>query len=120
MDEQIPNRPDDASVSVVVEPKRRPGLSRDRPKIPRYNVLLWNTDDHTFDYVEKMLRELFGHAHEQCVVIAKTVDEDGRAVVLTTTKEHAEFKRDQILAYGKDDSVKNCAGSMTATIEETS
>ena len=38
-------------------------------------------------------------------------------IVLTTTKEHAELKRDQIIAYGKDDLIKNCKGSMHATIE---
>ena len=37
--------------------------------------------------------------------------------MLTTTKEHAELKRDQILAYGKDDLISNCKGSMHATIE---
>ena len=37
--------------------------------------------------------------------MAKTVDTEGRVIVLTTTKEHAELKRDQILAYGKDDTI---------------
>ena len=54
---------------------------------------------------------------EECHQLAKTVDSEGRAVVLTTTKEHAELKRDQILAYGKDESDRNCKGSMHATIE---
>ncbi len=38
-------------------------------------------------------------------------------VVLTTTLEHAELKRDQIHAFGKDDLVAGCKGSMRATIE---
>jgi ATP-dependent Clp protease adaptor protein ClpS len=63
-----------------------------------------------------MLRELFGHEPEQCRQLAPTVDSEGRAVVLTTTQEHAELKRDQILAYGKDE-IKGCTGSMWATIE---
>ena len=41
-------------------------------------------------------------------------------IVLTTTKEHAELKRDQIIAYGKDELMKNCKGSMHATIEAAS
>jgi ATP-dependent Clp protease adaptor protein ClpS len=64
-----------------------------------------------------MLRELFGHTPEECHQLAKTVDSEGRAVVFTTTKEHAELKRDQILAYGKDEAYRNCKGSMHATIE---
>ena len=47
---------------------------------------------------------------------AKTVDEDGRAIVLTTTKEHAELKRDQIHAFGKDH-LEASKGSMWSTIE---
>ena len=39
----------------------------------------------------------------------------GKVIVLTTTKEHAELKRDQIIAYGKDDLIKNCTGSMHST-----
>ena len=78
--------------------------------------MLWDSDDHTFDYVEKMLRELFGHEKQQCQGIAKQVDKEGRAVVLTTTREHAELKRDQIHAYGKDH-LEASKGSMWSTIE---
>ncbi|MEM6798229.1 MAG: ATP-dependent Clp protease adaptor ClpS [Planctomycetota bacterium] len=101
---------------AVVAPVREEQLDRPPIGIPRYNVLLWDSDNHTFDYVEKMLRELFGHTHEQCHKIAETVDEEGRAVVLTTTKEHAELKKDQIHAYGKDHTEAS-KGSMWATIE---
>jgi ATP-dependent Clp protease adaptor protein ClpS len=106
-----------AGMQTVVTPKRRPHQERQRRRQPRYHVLLWDSDDHTFDYVERMLRELFGHTKEQCHKIAETVDTEGRAVVLTTTKEHAELKRDQIMAYGKDDDIKNSKGSMWSTIE---
>ena len=37
--------------------------------------------------------------------------------MLTTTKEHAELKRDQIHAFGKDRQLDSCKGSMWATIE---
>jgi ATP-dependent Clp protease adaptor protein ClpS len=67
--------------------------------------------------VERMLRDLFGHSKETCHKMAETVDNQGKVVVLTTTKEHAELKRDQIIAYGKDVLMKNCKGSMHSTIE---
>ncbi len=101
---------------VTVAPKKQRQAERQAQRQPRYNVLLWDSDDHTFDYVEKMLRELFGHEKERCVKIAKQVDADGRAVVLTTTLEHAELKRDQIHAYGKDN-LEGSSGSMWSTIE---
>ncbi len=104
--------------TVVAEPKTK--RERKQREVPRYHVLLWDSDDHSYDYVEQMLRELFGHTQEQCHKIAETVDKDGRAIVLTTTQEHAELKRDQIIAYGKDKAMKNCKGSMHATIESAS
>lgn len=106
-------------MAAVVAPKREKAARRDRRRVPRYHVILWDSDDHTFEYVQQMLRELFGHETQQCVKLAKTVDEEGRAVVLTTTLEHAELKRDQIHAYGKDEE-RGTKGSMSATIEPES
>ena len=99
----------------MVPRKQRTGERR-RRRQPRYNVLLWDSDDHTFDYVEQMLRELFGHEREQCHKLAEEVDQQGRTVVLTTTLEHAELKKDQIHAYGKDH-IEGSKGSMWSTIE---
>ena len=104
--------------TAVVEPKKK--QERKKREVPRYHVLLWDSDDHSYEYVEKMLRELFGHNQERCHKIAEEVDTEGKAVVLTTTKEHAELKRDQIIAYGKDATMKNCKGSMHSTIESAS
>jgi len=107
-----------AAVAVPEAAERleeRPDTKRKRQ--PRYNVILWNDDDHTYAYVIAMLMELFGHTAEKGYELAKEVDTRGRAVVLTTTKEHAELKRDQISAYGKDRLIDRCKGSMTATIE---
>lgn len=96
----------------------RPLKSKTKPKRqPRYHVILWNDNEHTYDYVIQMMRELFGYAEPQAMQLAKSVDNAGRAVCLTTTREHAELKRDQIHAYGKDSLVLRCKGSMSASIE---
>jgi ATP-dependent Clp protease adaptor protein ClpS len=89
-----------------------------RPKRqPRYHVILWDDNEHTYDYVIQMMRELFGFPEQQGMQIASTVDRTGRAICLTTTREHAELKRDQIHAYGKDSLILQCKGSMWASIE---
>lgn len=88
-----------------------------RKRQPRYQVILWNDDDHTFEYVIAMLKQLFGFPAEKGFKYAKDVDANGKVVVLTTTREHAELKRDQIHAFGKDELIANCAGSMSSTIE---
>lgn len=82
-----------------------------------WHVVLLDDEEHTYEYVIAMMMELFGHPIEKAFEIAKRVDTDGRAVCMTTHKELAELKRDQIHAFGKDPMIKACAGSMTATIE---
>ena len=84
---------------------------------PRYNVILWDDPEHTYDYVIRMMQELFAHSYLKGLEIAEEVDITGRAICLTTTMEHAELKRDQIRAFGKDPQSSKSRGSMRASIE---
>jgi len=101
--------------TAVAEPKQE--QKKNQKRQPPYHVILWNDDDHSYDYVIEMMRALFGHPVEKGFAIAKEVDTKGKAVCLTTTREHAELKRDQIHAFGKDRMIASCKGSMSATIE---
>jgi ATP-dependent Clp protease adaptor protein ClpS len=107
----------------VAEPEKK---SKKKPKskpprkMPQYNVILWNDNDHSYDYVIGMMQKLFGFPREQGLKIAKEVDSQGKAICLTTTLEHAELKRDQIHAFGPDKEIARCKGSMSATIEANS
>ena len=76
-----------------------------------------NDDDHSYEYVITMLQQLFGYPPEKGFMMAKEVDTTGRVILLTTTKEHAELKRDQIHAFGPDPGIPRCQGSMSAVIE---
>jgi ATP-dependent Clp protease adaptor protein ClpS len=99
-------------------PARPEADRRTKPKRqPRYHVVLWNDDDHTYQYVVVMLQSLFGHPPERGYRLAKEVDTQGRVIVLTTTREHAELKRDQIHAFGSDRLLARSKGSMKASIE---
>ena len=91
--------------------------ARKPKKQPRFNVVLWDDTDHSYDYVVLMMKHLFRHPIETGFQIAKEVDAGGKATCLTTTMEHAELKRDQIHAFGKDELIARCKGSMSATIE---
>ena len=57
---------------------------------------------------------------EEAFGIAREVDTSGRAICLTTTLEHAELKRDQIHAFGRDVMLARCTGSMWSTLEPVS
>ena len=113
----------DESRAAVAEPteevvlKRRAKNSKKPKRQPRYNVSLWDDQEHTPEYVIVMMQQLFGHPMERGYLIAQEVDTRGRAIVLTTTREHAELKRDQIHAFGKDALIASCQGSMSASIE---
>jgi ATP-dependent Clp protease adaptor protein ClpS len=103
--------------SVQTQPREKTERRKKPKRQPRYNVILWDDNDHSYEYVILMLQQLFGYPIEKGYELALEVDTRGRAIVLTTTLEHAELKRDQIHAFGKDDRIKGCKGSMYATIE---
>ncbi len=84
---------------------------------PPYHVVLWDDQDHTYDYVIEMLQKLFGHDLATAFQMAKEVDTSGRCNVFTGTLEKAEFKRDQIHGYGADPRIPRCKGSMSATVQ---
>jgi ATP-dependent Clp protease adaptor protein ClpS len=105
------------SVAVAAPKKALPGFKPKPSKLPPYNVVLLNDDDHTFEYVIEMLKVLFAHPAEKGMQLAKEVDLQGRVIVLTTHKEMAELKRDQIHAYGSDARVATCKGSMSSVVE---
>lgn len=111
MAEAKPDTPAPTAVKAKAKKKKKP------KQLPPYHVILLNDDDHSFEYVVEMLKALFAHPEEKGFAMAKEVDSAGRVIVLTTHKEKAELKRDQIHAYGADHRVATCAGSMSAIIQ---
>ncbi len=101
--------------STTTRPKEKGKQKTQR--LPPYNVVLLDDDDHSFEYVILMLKTLFGHPPEKGYKMAVEVDTTGRVVVATTNLEQAELKRDQIQAFGPDPFIPRCKGSMSATIE---
>ncbi len=108
------------SASAVAEPEIEEEVAHSRKakpkKQPRYHVVLWDDPHHTFDYVIRMLQELFRHDLAMARKMADEVDSAGKVICLTTTLEHAELKRDQIKAYGRDPYAAAPSGSMAASI----
>lgn len=107
-----------SSNSAVAQPETESQASSTKPKRqPRYHVILWDDPEHTYEYVITMMRELFFMTETSGRKLAEEVDKTGRAICLTTTLEHAELKRDQIKAYGRDPNSMRSKGSMSASIE---
>jgi len=106
-----------SDTTTLPEPTVRPKREEKVRQQPPYNVILVNDDDHSYEYVIRMLKQLFGYPEPKGFLLAAEVDTTGRAVVYTTTREHAELKQDQIHAFGPDAGIPRCQGSMTAVIE---
>ncbi len=100
---------------TILRPKEEE--KRKTEGLPPYNVVLLDDDEHSFDYVVRMLKAIFGYPLKKGYRMAMEVHTTGRVVVATTNLEQAELKRDQIHAFGPDPRIPRCKGSMSATIE---
>ena len=91
--------------------ERRPA----RPEL--WNVVLLDDDDHTYEYVIRMLCAVCGHSTERAFKAAFRVDTRGRVVVYTAHRELAELKLEQIKGFGRDPHVASSNRSMFAILE---
>jgi len=109
---------EDGSTAVAPAKPRPKATQKKKPaRLPPFNVVLMDDDDHTYEYVVEMLKVLFAYPEEKGFLLADTVNVTGRVIVFTGHKEMAELKCEQIHAYGADTRVATCQGSMSAYIE---
>ncbi|MBL8746903.1 MAG: ATP-dependent Clp protease adaptor ClpS [Phycisphaerae bacterium] len=95
----------------------RPG-NQTNVKQPRlWNVVLLDDEEHSYEYVIEMAQALFGHPRERAYQVAKTVDAEGRAILMTTHRELGELKVEQVHSFGQDRLIATCKGSMSALLE---
>jgi ATP-dependent Clp protease adaptor protein ClpS len=104
-------------VTTRTAPRARTEAETRTKKLPPYNVVILNDEEHTFDYVIELLTKLFGHPVKTAVELTWRIHLTGRAVVYTTHKEKAELKRDQVLTYGPDPRMSISKGPLGCYIE---
>lgn len=68
-------------------------------RIPPYNVILLNDDDHTMEFVIDVLLKVLGIKKERAYQLMMEAHNSGRSVLWTGTKEGAELKQEQILTF---------------------
>jgi ATP-dependent Clp protease adaptor protein ClpS len=83
-----------------------------------WRVVLWDDDEHTYDYVIEMLMEVCSMAMDKAYQHAVEVDNDKKTIVFSGELEHSEHIQEKILSFGPDPRMKNSKGSMTATLEQ--
>jgi ATP-dependent Clp protease adaptor protein ClpS len=94
---------------VTTEPETR--------RLPPYNVVILNDEEHTFPYVIELLTKLFRHSLPKAEELTWRIHSSGRAIVYTTHKELAELKRDQVTAYGPDPRLQASKGPLRCYVE---
>jgi ATP-dependent Clp protease adaptor protein ClpS len=108
---------DETTVATLTETKTHLAQRNATKRQPPYHVIVLNDEEHTFEYVIELLAKLFGHPRTRGEALAWTIHTQGRAVVLTTHKELAELKREQVLAYGPDPRMAKSKGPLGCYIE---
>jgi ATP-dependent Clp protease adaptor protein ClpS len=103
------------TASAVVEPETT--VDTQTRRMPPYNVVILNDEEHTFPYVIELLVKLFAHPLPKAKELTWRIHTQGRAVVYTTHKEKAELKREQVLAYGADPRLPSSKGPLRCYIE---
>jgi len=69
---------------------------------PPYNVVVYNDDKHTYEYVIETFQKVFGYPPEKGFILADRIHMTGMAIVWTGTRELAELKVDQVRSAGTD------------------
>ncbi len=108
---------EEPTVTTRTEPRSKTAVETRTKKLPPYNVIILNDEEHTYDYVIELLTKLFAHPLATAMELTTRIDKTGRAVVYTTHKEKAELKRDQVLAYGADPRMDVSRGPLACYIE---
>lgn len=104
-------------VTTATVPREKVAEETRTRKLPPYNVIILNDEEHTFDYVIELLTKLFRHSVKTAIDLTWKIHLSGRAVVYTTHKEKAELKRDQVLSYGADPRMAISKGPLGCYIE---
>ena len=69
------------------------------PLLPPYNVILYNDDQHSMEFVIDVLQKALGYHEQRSFQLMMQAHETGRAIVWTGSKEVAELKLEQILTF---------------------
>ena len=81
--------------------KKQPADAKPKQQ-PPYAVVLFNDEEHTFQYVIETLMKVFGYPQEKSYTLTLQIHTDGKGIVWSGTRELAELKRDQIRSAGPD------------------
>lgn len=80
-------------------------------------VVLYDDDEHTYDYVVEMLVHCCGLSRESAFRCAVEVDLCGKTTVFYGTADECRRRRDRIHDFGADPRLPRSRGSMKAEVQ---
>jgi ATP-dependent Clp protease adaptor protein ClpS len=104
-------------ISPRTAPRRTEAPADETRLEPRYHLILLDDQDHTYAYVVELLGRVFGYGLEKAFALACVVDNEGRAIVETASHEQVTRHQQAIHAFGADQRIPRCRGSMSAVVE---
>ncbi len=87
---------------------------------PLFELILFDDNDHSYDYVISMLSTLFSIDPMRAERMAHEVDHVGQVTIKVCPKEEAVQGRDQIHRFGPDPLIPWSTSSMRAAVEPAS
>ena len=81
-------------------PAKAPSREESEQREFGWNVMVWNDPITLMSYVVLVLRRLFGYDHATATRLMLQVHNEGRAVVATQPREHAEVSVAQLHSFG--------------------
>jgi ATP-dependent Clp protease adaptor protein ClpS len=76
-------------------------LKIDEPSM--YNVIFLNDEVTTFEFVMKVLKQIFNKSHDQAMALTKHIHESGKGIVGTYLHEIAEQKGIEATVLARDE-----------------
>ena len=108
-------------VAMIPEKRESPvGIEETdtKPKtVPPFKVVLFNDEEHTYDYVVEMLTHVCKLSRENAFRCAVEVDLTGRTIVRYGSRSECETTKSKIITYGPDHRLPQSMGSMNAEVQ---
>ncbi len=84
---------------------------------PSYKIVLFNDEEHTYDYVVELLTRVCKLSRENAFRCAVEVDMTGRTIVYYGSQSDCEKVCKQILKFGPDHRLPHSMSSMNAEVQ---
>jgi ATP-dependent Clp protease adaptor protein ClpS len=109
---------DTPSEPTVTTPRTKPREETRTRRVPPYQVVLANDEDHSMPFVVDVLRKVLSVPLERAAQLMLEAHTTGRAVIWTGPREVAELKAEQVQTFHElRERDNHDLGPLTCTIE---